>query len=87
VTTGDQSETLFRQTKMGKPNVLILGGCGFIGKNLATHLVEKDIAGKIRVVDKGLPATAYLTGQQQKAFDKVEFRQGNLGNPGKLKLY
>jgi nucleoside-diphosphate-sugar epimerase len=68
---------------MSKPNVLVLGGCGFIGKNLVTHLIENDIAAKVRVIDKVLPATAYMTSRQQKAFEKADFRQGNLGNPGK----
>ena len=31
-----------------------------------------------------LPATAYLTARQQKAFEKVDFRQGNLVNPASI---
>lgn len=69
---------------MSKPRVLVLGGVGFIGRNLVQHLVENDIASKIRVVDKVLPATAYLLPAQKRAFDKCEFKQGNLVNPSSI---
>lgn len=44
---------------------------------LTRHCVH---AAHIRVVDKVLPATAYLTARQQLAFDRVDFKQGNLAN-------
>jgi len=63
--------------------VLILGGVGFIGRNLVKFLVDNHLATKIRVVDKVLPATAYFGESIQAAFNNpiVEFRQGNLSNP------
>ena len=64
-----------------KPRFLVLGGVGFIGRNLVQHLVENDLASKIRVVDKVLPPTAFLSPSQKAAFEKVEFKQGNLVNP------
>ena len=64
-----------------KPRYLVLGGVGFIGRNFVQHLVENNIAAKIRVVDKVLPATAFLTPAQKAAFEHVEFKQGNLVNP------
>ncbi|KAG5460781.1 MAG: hypothetical protein BJ554DRAFT_7127, partial [Olpidium bornovanus] len=64
--------------------ILILGGVGFIGRNLVCYLVENNLAAKIRVVDKVLPETAYLSKRCQDAFQKVEFMQGNLVKPGKL---
>jgi nucleoside-diphosphate-sugar epimerase len=64
-----------------KPSALVLGGVGFIGRNLVTYLVENDICSTIRVVDKVLPATAYLTAKQQDAFSKIDFRQANLVQP------
>lgn len=67
---------------MSKPRVLVLGGVGFIGRNFVTHLIEKDLASKVRVVDKIIPKTALLTARQQAAFDKAEFVQKNLANPG-----
>ncbi|KYQ90749.1 NAD-dependent epimerase/dehydratase family protein [Tieghemostelium lacteum] len=63
-----------------KPNVLILGGVGFIGRNLVTYLVEQGGCDKIRVVDKVLPATAFLGKKHLDAFanPQVEYMQGNL---------
>ena len=66
---------------MSKPSILILGGVGFIGRNLVQHIVANDISSDVRVVDKVLPATAHLTADQKAAFEKVEFKQGNLVNP------
>ncbi|CAB4033523.1 sterol-4-alpha-carboxylate 3-dehydrogenase, decarboxylating-like, partial [Paramuricea clavata] len=44
----------------GKPSIVILGGLGFIGRNLVTYLVENDLCSKIRAVDKVPPQTAWL---------------------------
>jgi nucleoside-diphosphate-sugar epimerase len=65
---------------MSKPTVLVLGGVGFIGRNLVKYLVDNNLASKIRVVDKVLPSTAFLGADHQKAFDNpiVEYQQGNL---------
>ncbi len=65
---------------MSKPNVLVLGGVGFIGRNFVKWLVDKGVAGKIRVIDKVLPATAFLGKEHQDAFNhpSVEYKQGNL---------
>jgi len=58
----------------------VLGGVGFIGRNFIKWLVDKGVAGKIRVVDKVLPVTAFLGKEHQEAFahPSVEFKQGNL---------
>lgn len=65
---------------MSKPNVLILGGVGFVGRNLVKYLVDKDLCAKIRVVDKALPAIAFIGSPHQEAFANpvVETMQGNL---------
>jgi len=63
---------------MSKPRVLVLGGCGFIGRNMVKWLVDKDLCDKIRVCDKVLPALAGLSPAQKTAFEKVEFKQVNL---------
>jgi len=60
------------------PTVLVLGGAGFIGRNLVVYLVENRLASVIRAVDKALLQTAYLTPRQQAAFAQVEFKQANL---------
>jgi len=63
-----------------KKSVLILGGCGFIGRNLVKYLVDNKLASFIRIADKNLPATSYLNAEHKKAFDEkiVEFVQTDL---------
>lgn len=61
--------------------VLILGGVGFIGRNLVKYLVDNKLVSFIRVADKSLPATGYLSEDHAAAFaDKtlVEFKQADL---------
>lgn len=64
-----------------KPNVLVLGGLGFIGRNFVEYLVDNDLAGKIRVADKGLPELVGLSQKQlalMKNKDVIDFKQMNL---------
>lgn len=65
-------------------NVLVLGGVGFIGRNFVVYLIKNNLVASIRVVDKVLPATAYLSAEQKEAFadSRVEFKQANLVNAG-----
>lgn len=67
--------------------VLILGGIGFIGRNLVKHIVDNNLASFVRVADKVLPSTAFLNAEHQKAFDdaRVEYKQSNLTNEGSIK--
>mmetsp|Transcript_49847 Transcript_49847/g.128253 ORF Transcript_49847/g.128253 Transcript_49847/m.128253 type:complete len:365 (-) Transcript_49847:279-1373(-) len=67
---------------MAKPRVIVLGGTGFIGRKFVRYMVENDLAEKIRVVDKVLPAMARLNAKDKAAFDSdvVEFKQANLTN-------
>jgi len=60
--------------------LFVLGGVGFIGRNFVKWLVDHQVANKIRVVDKVLPATAFLGKEHQEAFNNpsVEYKQGNL---------
>jgi len=71
---------------MSKPNVLVLGGVGFIGRNFVKWLVDHQVAGKIRVIDKVLPATAFFGKEHADAFahPSVEYRQGNLTSPASI---
>jgi len=64
--------------------VLVLGGVGFIGRNLCSYLIENDLVDHITVADKVLPATAYLNAKHKAAFDspKLTFKQANLTNAG-----
>jgi len=63
-----------------KPAVLILGGCGFVGRNLVTMLVDRGSCAYIRVVDKTMPAMAFLSDAHAAAFKApvVEFKQADL---------
>ena len=69
---------------MSKPNVLVLGGVGFIGRNFVHYLVKNNLAGKIRVIDKVLPATAFLSAEHAASFENpiVEYKQASLTNQG-----
>lgn len=67
---------------LDKVNVLILGGVGFIGRNFIHYLLKNNLVGDIRVADKVLPQTAYLSKEFQADFERVEFKQSNLINPG-----
>ncbi|KAJ3182671.1 hypothetical protein HDU87_008010 [Geranomyces variabilis] len=65
------------------PTVLLLGGVGFIGRNLLQYLFDKNLVDSVRVADKALPATAYLNDYHKKLFSddkRVEFKQANLTN-------
>jgi nucleoside-diphosphate-sugar epimerase len=70
-----------------KPNVLVLGGVGFIGRNFVKYLVDNNLASRIVVVDKVLPATGFLNEDHQKVFENpiVEFKQSNLSKPAAVK--
>jgi len=66
---------------MSKPNVLVLGGLGFIGRNFVEYLVDNNLAGKIRVADKGLPELVGLSKKQLEIIknkDIVDVKQLNL---------
>eukprot|EP01028_Stygiella_incarcerata_P013156 TRINITY_DN81571_c0_g1_i1.p1 TRINITY_DN81571_c0_g1~~TRINITY_DN81571_c0_g1_i1.p1 ORF type:complete len:389 (-),score=100.68 TRINITY_DN81571_c0_g1_i1:197-1363(-) len=71
---------------MSKPRVLILGGCGFIGRHLVHHLLTNDLASQIRVADKVLPMIAYLSAEFERDFENpiVEFKQSNLTDPNHM---
>lgn len=60
--------------------VLILGGVGFIGRNLVQYLVSNNLASKICVADKVLPEVAGLNEAELALFkgEKVTFKQCNL---------
>ncbi|KAL5468720.1 hypothetical protein EMCRGX_G029830 [Ephydatia muelleri] len=65
-----------------KPRVLILGGVGFVGRNLTSYLVKNELVSKVRVVDKVPPATGWLNEDHKAIFKSpiVEFKSANLAN-------
>ncbi|XP_064595952.1 dTDP-glucose 4,6-dehydratase-like [Liolophura sinensis] len=66
-----------------RDSVLILGGTGFIGRNLVHYLISNELAGRIRVADKVPPQMAWLNPTHKEAFanPKVQFKHSNLINP------
>lgn len=71
----------------GPSNFLILGGCGFIGRNLVSYLVENQLVKYLRVVDKVSPQIAWLGKPHADYFQSpnVEFKSSNLINPESCK--
>jgi len=63
------------------PNVLVLGGVGFIGRNVVHYLVKNSLANKIVVVDKVIPQMGWLCPEHKESLDKVQFKHANLINP------
>ena len=66
--------------------VLVLGGTGFIGRNLCEYLVKSGAVAQIRCVDKVFPQTAFLNAAHQAVFANpmVQFIQGNLSNAASI---
>jgi nucleoside-diphosphate-sugar epimerase len=64
----------------GKPTVLILGGCGFVGRNLVAMLVHRGLCSSICVIDKRPPSMGFFAPPHQEVFDSpvVTFKQGDL---------
>ncbi|XP_047026096.1 uncharacterized protein LOC124634531 [Helicoverpa zea] len=65
-----------------KPRVLVLGGCGFIGRNLVEYLISNDLVSALRVVDKTPPQLAFLNPTHSKVFEdpRIEYKSANLIN-------
>ncbi|CEJ54008.1 Putative NAD dependent epimerase/dehydratase family protein [Penicillium brasilianum] len=60
-----------------KPAVLIIGGLGFIGRHLALHIHENNLASEVRIVDKVLPQLAWLAPEFEEACSKDKFVQAD----------
>lgn len=63
-----------------KPKVLLLGGCGYIGRNLVKYLLQNELVSFIRVADKILPVMAYLHPEMEAIFESplIQFVQCDL---------
>lgn len=71
-----------------KPRVLVLGGCGFIGRNLVTYLYNNKLASRICAVDKLLYQIAGLSEAEKAVFedkDIVTVKQADLASEAHVK--
>lgn len=60
-----------------KPTVLIIGGLGFIGRFLALHIQQNNLASDVRLVDKVLPQLAWLATEFSEACSQDKFVQAD----------
>ncbi|KAJ4296085.1 hypothetical protein N0V88_004787 [Collariella sp. IMI 366227] len=60
-----------------KPSVLIIGGLGYIGRFLALHIHQHDLASEVRIVDKVLPQLAWLPHEFEEACAGSKFVQAD----------
>jgi len=70
-----------------KPRVLILGGCGFIGRHLVTHIHDNKLASHITVADKVLFQIAGLSDKEKAIFEDksiVTYKQADLASEAHL---
>ncbi len=58
-----------------RPKVLVLGGCGYIGRNFVLHLLRNELVSFVRVVDKMMPVMAYFNRDCEVAFSNTELIQ------------
>ena len=69
---------------MENNNWLILGGVGYIGRNLSKFLLDNHLCGHLSVADKSLPSTSYFHPSLEQAFQNLEYIQVDLArNPSK----
>ncbi|KAM5356197.1 hypothetical protein ACJ41O_002843 [Fusarium nematophilum] len=64
-----------------KPSVLIIGGMGYIGRFLALHLYQNELASEVRLVDKVLPQLAWLAPEFSEACSQDKFMQADASRP------
>jgi len=67
--------------------VLVMGACGFIGRELVSFLTEDDDVTEIVAADKRLPAMSFFSDRPKAAFKdkKVKFVHSDLMKPDHLK--
>ncbi|KAH7197556.1 uncharacterized protein FIESC28_02382 [Fusarium coffeatum] len=64
-----------------KPSVLIIGGLGYIGRFLALHIHQNELASDVRLVDKVLPQLAWLAPEFSEACSQDKFMQADASRP------
>lgn len=71
---------------MSGPRVLVLGGTGFIGRNLVRYIVKGNLASLVRVADKSKPEMSWFSPEEVELFKNppVEYIMSNLVNAGSV---
>lgn len=67
-----------------KPSVLLIGGLGYIGRFLALHIHQNNLASEVRIVDKVLPQLAWLAPEFSEACSQDKFMQADASRPDAL---
>jgi nucleoside-diphosphate-sugar epimerase len=67
-----------------KPSVLIIGGLGYIGRFLALHIHNNNLASEVRLVDKVLPQLAWLAPEFSEACSQDKFMQADASRTGEF---
>ena len=67
-----------------KPSVLIIGGLGYIGRFLAKHIHDNNLASELRLVDKVLPQLAWLAPEFETACSAANFVQADASREREL---
>ncbi|KAG9808784.1 NAD(P)-binding protein, partial [Aureobasidium melanogenum] len=70
-------------TAATKPNVLIIGGLGYIGRFLTNYIHTNSLASTLRIVDKQLPQLASLAPEHKDACSD-NFMQADASRPQSL---
>lgn len=60
-----------------KPSVLIIGGLGYLGRQLTKYLHDNNLTSEIRLVDKVLPQLAWLAPEFKEACSQERFMQAD----------
>ena len=80
----EEEETIFKAPDDTRPSILVLGGCGMVGRNFVTFLVQNGLAKKIRVADKCIPAMGFFHPTTTEVFEAVDFVQADLTKPAHI---
>ena len=72
--------------EFSKPKILVLGGCGFVGRNFVHYCVKNELCSQITVADKSLPEISFMNDYHEESFnnDIVKYIQSDLAKDNHL---